>query len=529
MAVDPATVDVRHFSLYPWNGARVLRLAGILALHVAALWAATLVLITARGALAAAVAARSATRLVLLAALGAADACRGPGGVEVRLAAARSSACCCRRWPAALRRCSARRIVVWYRHATIAARIFGLFVAFLVPAVLLYPSLNFFAEPRHRAADHAPTPSRRRIIRRRCSSGWIEAQREIDASRGPARLLVAEPATRPAAPDPKNAFYVWSQTVFGRARLTSAVELYNRERRASQPLRAEPARIHRQRTAAAGRSVLSVGRLRRAAADWLAEAARAPRRTRHLCRRRPGCSGRARSSCTSPSTTTARCRSSRRRARTSSCSARARGPARARPHPATTCTSPSTVGGSSRSTRRRCPRGRSPSAVRAHLRSGAAAVLGPDSRSARTRSTSTSPTIALGIYAIGYPQLTLFDHLVHLAEVSTLAGAAFVFVMLSDRGLHPAGPRAAARRPRAAARDSRQLLSQAVSRVRARVDYSRCWCSRSSSARTSPTCSRKDIQAEAARTAVRRAARHRRVGRAAQPRRGRRRCRSTMT
>ena len=49
IAVDPATVDVRHFSLYPWNGARVLRLAGILALHVAALWAATLVLIAARG------------------------------------------------------------------------------------------------------------------------------------------------------------------------------------------------------------------------------------------------------------------------------------------------------------------------------------------------------------------------------------------------------------------------------------------------------------------------------------------------
>ncbi len=35
-----------------------------------------------------------------------------------------------------------------------------------------------------------------------------------------------------------------------------------------------------------------------------------------------------------------------------------------------------------------------------------------------------------GIYAIGYPVLTLFDHLVHLAEVSTLAGAAFVLVLL---------------------------------------------------------------------------------------------------
>jgi signal transduction histidine kinase len=36
-----------------------------------------------------------------------------------------------------------------------------------------------------------------------------------------------------------------------------------------------------------------------------------------------------------------------------------------------------------------------------------------------------------GIYAIGYPQLTLFDHFVHLAEVSTLAGAAFVIVLLA--------------------------------------------------------------------------------------------------
>ncbi len=49
IAVDPATVDVRHFSLYPWNGARLLRLAGMLALQVAALWTATLVLIAARG------------------------------------------------------------------------------------------------------------------------------------------------------------------------------------------------------------------------------------------------------------------------------------------------------------------------------------------------------------------------------------------------------------------------------------------------------------------------------------------------
>jgi signal transduction histidine kinase len=35
-----------------------------------------------------------------------------------------------------------------------------------------------------------------------------------------------------------------------------------------------------------------------------------------------------------------------------------------------------------------------------------------------------------GIYAIGYPVLTLFDHLVHLAELTTLAASAFMLVLL---------------------------------------------------------------------------------------------------
>ena len=76
------------------------------------------------------------------------------------------------------------------------------------------------------------------------------------------------------------------------------------------------------------------------------------------------------------------------------------------------------------------------------------------------------------IYAIGYPILTLFDHLVHLAEVSTLAGAAFVLVLLATATLHADESRAPPRRPGAAARDPRQLLPQAVPGVRARLDHS---------------------------------------------------------
>ncbi len=275
LAVDPATVDVRHFSLYPWNGARVLRLAGILALHVAALWAATLVLIAARGAWRLPssrarhppdAAARCGWRRP-----SSAGAISSRAGWQLPIVGLLLSAVAC-----AVAALLARRVVVWYRHATIAARIFGLFVTFLVPAVLLYPSLNFFAEQAIErlitiyaveAQNHSATllgpaegrAGRDRPHRRRCPT-WCRTR-----------------ATRPARPDPKNAFFVWSQTVFARARLTSAVELYNRQRHAGQPLRLEPPRVHRERPPAAGGAVVSVGRLRRAAADRVAEAPRAAR------------------------------------------------------------------------------------------------------------------------------------------------------------------------------------------------------------------------------------------------------------
>ena len=223
MAVDPSTVDVRHFSLYPWNGARVLRLAGILALNVAALWAATLVLIAARGAWRLPLLG-FATRLTLLmswvAPTAVACAIASSSGWQLPIVGLLLSAVAC-----AVAALMARRVVVWYRNATIAARIFGLFVAFLVPAVLLYPSLNFFAELAIQrlittysveAQNHSAA-----LLDR-----LVEAQHEIDRLRGLAEL-VSDAGDASAPPDPKNAFFVWSQTVLARARLTSAVELYN--------------------------------------------------------------------------------------------------------------------------------------------------------------------------------------------------------------------------------------------------------------------------------------------------------------
>ena len=36
--------------------------------------------------------------------------------------------------------------MIWYRRTTVAARILALFLAFLIPTLLLYPAMNFFAE-----------------------------------------------------------------------------------------------------------------------------------------------------------------------------------------------------------------------------------------------------------------------------------------------------------------------------------------------------------------------------------------------
>ncbi len=223
IAVDPATVDVRHFSLYPWNGARVLRLAGILALHVAALWAATLILIAARGAWrlpSPAFGPRLALLTLWVAPTVVASVIASLAGWRLPLVGLLLSSIAC-----AVAAILARRVVVWYRHATIAARIFGLFVAFLVPAVLLYPSLNFFAEHAIERlitiyAVEAQNHSATLLARLK------EAQDEIEQITTLPEL-VKESGDAEARPDPKNAFFVWSQTVLARARLTSAVELYS--------------------------------------------------------------------------------------------------------------------------------------------------------------------------------------------------------------------------------------------------------------------------------------------------------------
>ena len=77
------------------------------------------------------------------------------------------------------------------------------------------------------------------------------------------------------------------------------------------------------------------------------------------------------------------------------------------------------------------------------------------------------------IYALGFAMPGVFDHLVRLAELTTLAAAGYVLVLIGNALFTRLARARAADRAVAAPRDPRQLLSEAVSRLRARVDLPR--------------------------------------------------------
>jgi HAMP domain-containing protein len=122
----------------------------------------------------------------------------------------------------------ARRLATWYRHATIAARIFALFLAFLIPAVLLYPALDFFAERaiQNLIANQYAVEAQKHseVLRQRLE----DAKDEIDAL-STLPDLVDDSGDAAAPLDADRAFQVWRTTVLAQDRLTSAVELYDRK------------------------------------------------------------------------------------------------------------------------------------------------------------------------------------------------------------------------------------------------------------------------------------------------------------
>jgi signal transduction histidine kinase len=217
--------DALRFSVVPSEPLRLCRIVGLVLVQATAMWLAGAAL---GAALApwrvprrnASVALLVATLWLLPASVTAAVAAtadwRMPpaallGGVAIAAIAAFSAP----RWSGRV------------RHAPQAGRLLTIFLALLAPALLLYPSV-------HAAADRAT----RRLIETQYAPQALahpqellarlyQALQQIDNIAGLDALIASAAASGQPAPDP--AFRIWSQTALAEARLTSAVELYGRQ------------------------------------------------------------------------------------------------------------------------------------------------------------------------------------------------------------------------------------------------------------------------------------------------------------
>ncbi len=217
--VENTSLDVLHFSLHPVGTARLAVAFGLVLLHAAAVWAAVVVTRAA--------AALSRPRRRLTPRLAAMLAWTGAALVTAVIFAR------ARELPimplltalGAAGMCAAAlaRVSRGLRRASQAARLFVLFVALLVPALALYPSLFAYAtsaKERLVSTVYGPeTISQREDLQRRIQ----QAIEQIDAQPSLPELVAGADET----PTTDRAFVVWSRTDLAKYRLTSAVELYN--------------------------------------------------------------------------------------------------------------------------------------------------------------------------------------------------------------------------------------------------------------------------------------------------------------
>ncbi len=217
------TTDPLHFSLHPWNPARLALLVGLLVFHAAALWSGVLVLATglipwrlrsrmdattwpivvvwaAALTVAAVVARRSQPDL--------------PIGPAIVLALA-----------SMLLALTARLWVRWYRRASQVTRLVALFLALLVPAALTYPAIVRFADRAKRELIESQYARQAEMHPQELQTRLATSLTQIDAIPALADLVESlEPAAGAAQTD--TAFAVWRQTQLADFRLTSAIEIY---------------------------------------------------------------------------------------------------------------------------------------------------------------------------------------------------------------------------------------------------------------------------------------------------------------
>lgn len=221
-----APMDLVHFALTPWNADRIAVDVGLVLLHAAVLWLAVLVL-----------RAGVAPWIIPVS-----DRLRRLGVLLLWLLGGLSVAAIAQPWgepaplvPAALAIGFAAataftigRYRTWLRHASQALRLVALFVALAVPSLVFYPSLVEAAGRGRRQLIELRYASEVMNQRRNLQLYLAQAQQQMDRLTSLPELIEAvEPASANGPPPTDAAFAVWSQTELAAQRLTSSVELYD--------------------------------------------------------------------------------------------------------------------------------------------------------------------------------------------------------------------------------------------------------------------------------------------------------------
>jgi signal transduction histidine kinase len=213
------TLDVLQFSLHPWTGARIALASSLVLLHAGVIWSAVAVTrlpsvwrtrraFTPRveiagwltGVALAVALVHGRDPDLPIAPLLTAVAAAGAGSIALSTMWRRT------------------------RHATQAGRLWALFLALLVPALAMYPTLFAFtiaAKERLVANDYGQLVARQRTDLQNALYGALDAIDALPALAG----LVSEPQGTTVV-TPYQALAVWSDTDLRNYRLTSAVELY---------------------------------------------------------------------------------------------------------------------------------------------------------------------------------------------------------------------------------------------------------------------------------------------------------------
>ena len=124
----------------------------------------------------------------------------------------------------------APRLRPWFRHASESGKLAAIFGSLIVPAVLSYPSIvhhGLAAKQRLIEEEIAPATASHPAA---LLDSLSRTQREVDALLARAPLASDIFRSADGAPTPDAAFSVWRQTDLARLRLTSAIELYGPDR-----------------------------------------------------------------------------------------------------------------------------------------------------------------------------------------------------------------------------------------------------------------------------------------------------------